>query len=408
MSDPGGHGVLTIGSLFTGTGMLDAAVEESLGAETIWRSDVKPAACKLIEHYWPGTNLGDITAIDWSQVEPVDVITGGSPCQDMSSAGRRAGMTSASRSGLWSYMRDAIETIRPRLVVWENVRGALSAEADSALESREGRLGIGAGRPVLRAAGRVVGDLASLGYRSGWCGLSVADIGGAHARFRIFVVASRPDAIGSGRDGRPLVQVGREEVGATAAGGGEVPERLALLPTPEAKNSHAGPDFARMARQGSGGHDLVTALALLPTPTASGYGSNQSLSPGAVIRPSLDGLVRLLPTPDNTHGRTTTRTGPLLQGVQEWKEYGPAIRRQETAFGRLAPCPTEIGPKGGRRLAPEFSEWLMGWPAGWTDIPGLSRAERLSLCGDGVVVPQAREALRRLLPIVGGELGEAM
>ena len=86
--------------------------------------------------------------MDWEQVEPVDIITGGSPCQDLSSAGKRAGMTEGTRSNLWVNMREAIATIQPRLVVWENVQGALSAEAYSSsdMEPGQGFLGGGGGQ----------------------------------------------------------------------------------------------------------------------------------------------------------------------------------------------------------------------------------------------------------------------
>ena len=86
--------MLTIGSLFSGYGGLDMAAEEVFGARTAWVSDVDKGACKILAHRYPGVpNLGDITTVDWSAVEPVDIITGGSPCQDLSHAGRRAGMS---------------------------------------------------------------------------------------------------------------------------------------------------------------------------------------------------------------------------------------------------------------------------------------------------------------------------
>lgn len=125
----------TIGSLFTGYGGLDMAVRMALdpSARVAWTSDVEPGPCRLAEVRWPGVpNLGDITQVDWSEVEPVDIICGGSPCQDLSLAGRRAGMASGTRSGLWEAMFEAIKTLRPRLVVWENVRGALTSGAFSA------------------------------------------------------------------------------------------------------------------------------------------------------------------------------------------------------------------------------------------------------------------------------------
>ncbi|MDM2321059.1 DNA cytosine methyltransferase [Mycobacteroides abscessus] len=86
-----------IGSLFSGAGGLDLAVEHV---------------------HWPGVpNLGDITAVDWSAVEPVDVLCGGFPCQDVSAAGRRAGIASGTRSGLWLEYAEAINQLRPQLVV---------------------------------------------------------------------------------------------------------------------------------------------------------------------------------------------------------------------------------------------------------------------------------------------------
>jgi DNA (cytosine-5)-methyltransferase 1 len=74
---------LACGSLFSGYGGLDLAVEEVFDAETVWFSEVDLAAAKVYSRHWPGVpNLGDITAIDWKTVEPVDVICGGCPCQD--------------------------------------------------------------------------------------------------------------------------------------------------------------------------------------------------------------------------------------------------------------------------------------------------------------------------------------
>lgn len=182
---------LKIGSLFSGYLGLDLAVESVLGGTLAWVSDIDPGACAILQHRAPGiTNLGDITTIDWHDVEPVDVIIGGSPCQDLSSAGRRAGMNEGTRSNLWVAMREAIAIIRPMFVIWENVRGALSADAACDLEPDAGLLGDRRPRSALRAAGRVLGDLASLDYNSRLCGLRAADIGAPHGRFRIFILAT--------------------------------------------------------------------------------------------------------------------------------------------------------------------------------------------------------------------------
>ena len=82
---------LRIGSLFSGYGGLDLALREVFpDSETTWVCDVEPEPCKILAERFPGIpNLGDITAVDWETVEPVDIIIGGSPCQDLSMAGRR-------------------------------------------------------------------------------------------------------------------------------------------------------------------------------------------------------------------------------------------------------------------------------------------------------------------------------
>lgn len=184
--------------MFAGYGGLELAVGEVFpGAHLSWVAEIDPASARILAHYWPGVpNLGDVTAVDWGSVEPVDIVTGGSPCQDLSTAGRCAGMRPETRSGLWSSMARAIDVLRPRLVIWENVRGALSAEAASGLEPCPGCVGDPDDGPVLRALGRVLGDLADLRYDARWYGLRAADVGAAHERFRVFVFATPRDANG--------------------------------------------------------------------------------------------------------------------------------------------------------------------------------------------------------------------
>lgn len=196
---------LKVGAMFAGYGGLEMGVSQVLDAEPAWLAEFEPAPSRILAQRFPGVpNLGDVTKVDWTAIEPVDVITGGSPCQDLSGAGKRAGMKAGTRSGLWASMCDAIEIIRPRLVVWENVRGALSAPADSGdLESCEFCLD-GDGEPSLRALGRVLGDLAELGYDAAWTSLRAADVGAPHGRFRVFVLAwpaADPDDLGSERPG---------------------------------------------------------------------------------------------------------------------------------------------------------------------------------------------------------------
>lgn len=180
------------GELFAGYGGLALAVHEVFDADTAWVAEFDPAASKILETRFPGVpNLGDVTAVDWAAVEPVDIIAGGSPCQDVSQAGRRAGMTEGTRSNLWVAMREAIRIIRPEWVCWENVGGAISARAtsESDVEPGTGFVGDRPDGPSLRALGRVLGDLAALGYDAEWRVVRASDVGAPHQRARVFVLA---------------------------------------------------------------------------------------------------------------------------------------------------------------------------------------------------------------------------
>lgn len=178
-----------IGSLFSGYGGLDMGVQAVLGGDVVWHCDIEPASTRLLAHHHPDTpNLGDITAVEWGELEQIDVLTGGFPCQDVSAAGRRAGMRPGTRSGLWTHMARAINVLRPRLVVIENVRGLLSAEAACDVEPCPWCLGDHEHRP-LRALGAVLGDLAVLGYDARWVGVRAANAGAPHARYRVFIAA---------------------------------------------------------------------------------------------------------------------------------------------------------------------------------------------------------------------------
>jgi DNA-cytosine methyltransferase len=119
----------------------------------------------VLKKHWPDVpNLGDITKVDWSEVERPDVICGGYPCQPFSTAGKRGGANDPRH--LWPAMHNAIRVLRPRYALMENVRGHLS-------------LGFG----------RVLGDLAEIGYDAEWQVIPAAAVGAPHKRDRVFIVA---------------------------------------------------------------------------------------------------------------------------------------------------------------------------------------------------------------------------
>lgn len=183
---------MRLGSICTGTGILDEAVRHVTGAETAWTADNDPGAAALLSYRYPDvSNLGDISVANWEAVRklmPVDILAGGFPCQDVSCAGPRDGLLRGNRRGVWYYFVKAVQGLRPQTVVIENVRSLLSAKAHSDVERCPGCVGKDRDRP-LRALGAVLGDLAGLGYDAEWCTVRASDAGAPHRRERVFIWA---------------------------------------------------------------------------------------------------------------------------------------------------------------------------------------------------------------------------
>ena len=434
---------MKIGSLFTGVGGLDLAVQAVFGGEHAWFSEINPAASKVLAYRFPGVpNLGDITKIDWSTVEPVDVLCGGFPCTDVSAAGKRAGMH-GTRSGLWSHMAEAIDVLRPRDVVIENVRGLLNANANRPLESAEDDLGDGADGLVLRAMGAVLGDISDIGgYEAGWVTMAAASVGAPHRRERVFILASNTASEGWQGDSWVRLQHGEPFESVSEDSGwceqcwvndgsetcladpdyGDFPDEpgVALLPTPSThdKTGPRSPEsIARMDKAFANLNDTavneLSGVALLPKPNASdgsGGGQHPDKREGH-SRQLIDYVLLCTPSASDGAGGKTSRSGdridePLLGGqaremATAWGKYAPAIARWEAVTGIPAPPPTEPNKNGNPRLSAAFSEWLMGWPAGWVTDPaiGISRNDQLRCVGNGVVSLQAAAAIRYLLAV---------
>lgn len=406
--EAGGGRTLRIGSLFTGTGALDLAVMDIFDAQAVWHAQYEPPdkkgkedknqyAAQILARHWPTVpNLGDITKVDWRAVlderGPVDIVTGGFPCTDVSSAGRRAGLTPDTRSGLWSHMAYAVSVLQPRLVIIENVEGLLSAPADRGLgldtealeeEARAGR--------ILRALGAVLGDLASLGFDAEWARVAASEVGAPHGRKRVFVYAWPADAdpadLGHQRGGRARDRRhGPADRGLSPADPESVARRL-----DDGDDVRAGRRTDRLGQAAGRREAAPHARCVLP-------GNDGELPAGrdAVQRGVRDDAPRCGTSPayPNERGRRADvlqlRPG---QPDLDWGDYEPAIRRWEAVCGRPAPWPTDaLG-----RLSAVFTEWLMGLPDGWvTNTPGLTRAAMLRALGNGVVPRQATAAIRLL------------
>src|SRR4030042_87214 len=176
--------MMTVGSLFSGIGGIDLGLERA-GMRVRWQVEIDPYCIRVLEKHWPNVKrYGDIRELKWSEVEPVDLICGGFPCQPVSVAGARKG--DKDERWLWPEFLRAIREVRPRYALVENVPGLLSTD--------DGRLARG-----------VFGDLAEVGYDAEWGIVSAADVGAPHRRQRIFIVAHAESHLwGASRDGGPF------------------------------------------------------------------------------------------------------------------------------------------------------------------------------------------------------------
>lgn len=125
---------LKLGSLFDGSGGFPLA-GALFDVEPVWASEIEPFPIRVTKQRFPGMkHLGSVTDVNGAEIEPVDIITFGSPCQDLSVAGKQVGIHQGERSNLFfeairiiKEMRDGTSNQFPRFAVWENVPGAFSS-----------------------------------------------------------------------------------------------------------------------------------------------------------------------------------------------------------------------------------------------------------------------------------------
>lgn len=168
--------MIRIGSLFSGIGGFELGLERAIPeSNTIWQVEQNKYCQRVLKKHWPDALIyDDVCSVGKHNLKPVDIICGGFPCQDISTAGKQGGIH-AKKSGLWWEMFRIISELRPRVAVLENVPNLIT-------------LGLS----------EVLGSLASIGYDSEWCIISAKQFGAPHLRKRVFIVAYSSSSRGNG------------------------------------------------------------------------------------------------------------------------------------------------------------------------------------------------------------------
>ena len=327
---------MRIGSLCTGYGGLDMAVEAYFNAETVWTCEFDKHASKIIQERINKPNYGNLKTMDWYQAEPIDILTAGYPCQPFSHAGSRKGADDERH--LWPYIKEIIGTLRPEFVILENVRGHFG------LGFRE-----------------VLSDLAILRYDARWTLIRASDVGAPHRRERLFIVANTTSPRCSRTQPSDLQaqqpRNSRSDIDEyTDANGQRWP--LVGVGVGEVRNQRESQFIAS---------ELVKEIATNPNGDAHAQ-------------------------PRRTIGELRTKSLGLLSRQDERSPRGFSRSSLEKIYTAAVPSPVDQG-----RLNVKFVEYMMGLPDGWVTDVGLSRSQQLKILGNGVVPQQAELALRILL-----------
>ena len=357
---------MKLGGLFSGVGGFELAWTQ-LGHEVAWMCEWDAKARKVLEARFPGVPIyPDVRDLDPAEVEAVDVMTGGSPCQGFSIAGSRSGMEHSESQLFADYVRimDGLAERGLQYAVWENVPGVLSIKNDDGERTFAHVIGalVGAGEPVRLDPKRKwnVGLAANAERAVAWRVLDSRYFGVAQRRRRVFACVAFGD-FAADRAGRTLLAVGEGVRGDTGQGG------------------------------------------------ASRQGTSRSLAEGA-HRPGepiafdwqMHSNAGTLPSTERTPALSANKTPAVLMTMREGKPgggKGPLLAEEQSLTLATGNGQTLFQPDtqdyGVRRLTPVECERLQSFPDGWTE-PAVSDSARYKAMGNAVTVNVVRWILGRL------------
>lgn len=439
---------LTYAELFAGAGGLSRGLEAA-GFHCVAHAEIEPHARAVLRYHWPDTRLdGDVTQINGADYAGVTLLSGGSPCQDLSVAGKRAGLAGG-RSGLFHEQCRIWQESGAPYLLWENVAGAFSSNSGKDFATVLSTL-VGAPIPVPADGWATGGVAAGRDAVAAWRVLDLQHFGPPQRRVRVFVLAARAGgvdpaevlALAEGVCGHPSPrQQAREGTAGRAAGGVEAGGVMAWDDECNPSVDMAG---TLVSRSRSGGRrEGVLAFHHTQTPISG------DVAPA--IGRTTDGMGVICATGDITHALThegadasedgTGRGTPIVvgnNGMESWHERDTAITlcaRDAKGANNDVVGTLDFGGHGGsyngqdayqgriraeagrpRRLTPRECEALMSWPTNWTQYGRkddgteyeLSDTARYRLCGNGVGSVCVEWIARRLADAIAQQNGLPM
>ena len=436
---------MTLGSLFDGIGGWLLAARHA-GVTPVWASEIEPFPCSVTARHFPDVKqLGDITQIDLDEIEPVDIVCAGSPCQDLSIAGKRKGLD-GERSGLFHTAINIVRRMRertageyPRFFVWENVPGAFSSnrgmDFQAVLEEiGESKIPMSQGNRWA-AAGLVQCPRAEIAWRV----LDAQYWGVPQRRRRIFLVADfaaddrRAGEIlfePEGMSGDPAAST-REREG-TARGTADCARtsgaltpwdvqsrriydengKMAALYSGEGQGAHNGAVFIRAkvydvqqrtdvirkydgsvptltGRMGTGGHNVPIVHVFC----IAGNTIDRKLQNGANGKGILAETAYTLNTIDR-HA-VAEIYGAESYCVGNGQVNGASLQEKTGALNCMHDQQVILTSRTIRRLTPTECERLQGLPDGYTE--GGSDTARYKALGNGMAQPCATYIIKRIV-----------
>lgn len=364
---------MRVGELFAGIGGFGLAAQRA-GARVLWCSEIEPFAARVYAERFPDVRqLGDVTKVE--DAEPVDCLTAGFPCQDLSVAGKRKGLIGA-RSGLFWEITRLAARLRPRWLLLENVPGLLSSHRGRDFET-------------------VLAALDELGYGVAWRVLDAQFFGVPQRRRRVFIVGHlggpcpaevlfEPEGVPGDTPARRQARAGVTQSLTRSLGSGGADDNDAqgglLVIEDQAGTRHA---IARPITATSyKGHDEDTDTIVAHALSSEGAdASEDGTGRGTPI-------VASVVSNGDAHSGFRDEHGVIAGTVRTHNRNNS----DPTTEARALVCETRP-----RRLTPRECERLQGFPDDWTLIDGASDSARYRALGNAVEVNTATWILRRLV-----------